>query len=142
MRMDSTAASTDGNPVMRMTARSGSCRLARPSNFMPSKPGMRTSDTTRWNRSDLTRTRYFGKISSKFRKIYDIVNKSQSAGIARVREGITAGEVDFICRQAIKISGYGDFFIHGTGHGVGLDIHEPPRRGTRYPARWTRRSWN
>ncbi len=79
--------------------------------------------------SDLTRTTFFGKISSKFAKIYDIVRRSQAAGMAAIRDGVTAGEIDYICRSLIKDEGYEDFFTHGTGHGVGIDIHEPPRLG-------------
>lgn len=80
-------------------------------------------------RSDLTRTSFFGKITFKFRKIYSIVKRSQQAGIAAVRAGVSAGKVDFNCRETIRKQGYGDYFIHGTGHGVGLEIHEPPRLG-------------
>ncbi|OGR85409.1 MAG: hypothetical protein A2901_09265 [Elusimicrobia bacterium RIFCSPLOWO2_01_FULL_54_10] len=80
-------------------------------------------------KSDLTRTAGFGKMSPKYQKIYRIVQESQSAGIAAVRDGVTAGKVDFVCREYIRKAGYGDYFVHGTGHGVGLDIHEPPRLG-------------
>lgn len=80
-------------------------------------------------RSDLTRTAYFGSITPRFKKVYDIVKKSQAEGIAAVKEGVTAGEIDFICREVIRKEGFGDYFIHGTGHGVGIDIHEPPRLG-------------
>ncbi len=80
-------------------------------------------------RSDLTRTFFYGKITPRFRKIYDIVKRAQSEGVAAVRAGVTAGEIDAICREYIKKAGYGDYFIHGTGHGVGIDIHEPPRLG-------------
>lgn len=80
-------------------------------------------------KSDLTRTAFFGKISSKFKKVYGIVQEAQSAGIAAVKDGVSAGRVDFICREHIRKAGYGGFFVHGTGHGVGLDIHEPPRLG-------------
>ena len=80
-------------------------------------------------KSDLTRTGVFGKISSRFRKIFGLVSQAQKLGISTVREGVTAGEVDNACRQFIAKAGYGDYFIHGTGHGVGLEIHEPPRLG-------------
>jgi Xaa-Pro aminopeptidase len=80
-------------------------------------------------KSDLTRTTYFGKITPKFRKIYEIVHRSQQEGVHAVRAGVTAGEVDFVCREVIRKAGYGAYFIHGTGHGVGIDIHEPPRLG-------------
>ncbi len=80
-------------------------------------------------KSDLTRTGFFGKMNRKFSKIYGVVKKSQEEGIAAVRDGVTAGQVDFVCRKVISKSGYGEYFNHGTGHGVGLDIHEPPRLG-------------
>ena len=72
----------------------------------------------------------FGKTQSfsdtKRQKIYDIVLKSQEAGIKKARAGIKACEVDKACRDVIDKSGYGKYFIHSTGHGVGLDIHELP----------------
>lgn len=80
-------------------------------------------------RSDLTRTSFFGKISPQFSKIYGIVENAQREGIAAVRSGVSAGKIDLVCRKIIEKAGYGDFFVHGTGHGVGLDIHEPPRLG-------------
>lgn len=80
-------------------------------------------------RSDLTRTSFYGNISPRFQKIFDIVQKAHDEGVAQVREGVTAGFIDSICRDYIKKAGYGDYFIHGTGHGVGIDIHEPPRLG-------------
>lgn len=79
--------------------------------------------------SDLTRTWGFDKMTRKFRQVYDIVLAAQKAGIAAVKDGITAGEVDAVCRDYITKAGFGDFFIHSTGHGVGIDIHEPPRLG-------------
>lgn len=83
--------------------------------------------------SDLTRTAYFGKITPKFNKIYNIVKKAQQAGIDAVQAGVTAGKIDAICREVISKEGYGDYFTHGTGHGVGIDIHEPPRLGMQSP---------
>ncbi len=80
-------------------------------------------------KSDLTRTGFFGKISPRFKKIYNIVKEAQAAGIAAVRDGVAAGKVDFVCRETIRKAGFGKFYVHGTGHGVGLDIHEPPRLG-------------
>ncbi len=80
-------------------------------------------------RSDLTRASFFGKITRKYQQIFSIVDTAQKEGVAAVREGVSAGKIDWICREVIRKSGYGDFFVHGTGHGVGLDIHEPPRLG-------------
>ena len=53
--------------------------------------------------------------------------KSQKAGLAAVRGGVKAVAVDKACRDVISDAGYGQYFIHGTGHGVGLEIHEFPR---------------
>jgi Xaa-Pro aminopeptidase/Xaa-Pro dipeptidase len=77
-------------------------------------------------RSDLTRTFFFGKITPQFQKIYDIVKQAQQEGIAAVKEGVTAGNIDRICREVIGKAGYARYFVHGTGHGVGIDIHELP----------------
>lgn len=63
---------------------------------------------------------------SKMQKIYNVVLKSQLAGINAVKPGIKASEVDRACREVIENEGFGEFFIHSTGHGVGLDIHELP----------------
>jgi Xaa-Pro aminopeptidase len=86
--------------------------------------------------SDRTRTAQFDenlnfskaqKFSDlKRQKIYDIVLKSQEAGIKKAKAGIKACEVDRACRDVIEASGYGKYFIHSTGHGVGLDVHELP----------------
>ncbi len=86
--------------------------------------------------SDRTRTAEFDqnlnfsktqKFNNKKRQeIYDIVLKSQEAGIKKARAGVKACEVDKACRDVIDAAGYGDYFIHSTGHGVGLDIHELP----------------
>jgi Xaa-Pro aminopeptidase len=91
--------------------------------------------------SDRTRTVEFDqninfsktqKFSDKKRqKIYDTVLKAQEAGIKKVRTGIKACEVDLACREVISKAGFAEFFIHSTGHGVGLDIHELPVIGAR-----------
>ena len=80
-------------------------------------------------RSDLTRTFPLGKMPPGYSKVYKLVEKSQREGIRSLRPGITAGAVDAICRRVIAKGGYGDKFIHSTGHGVGIDIHEHPRIG-------------
>ncbi|MBI4056869.1 MAG: aminopeptidase P family protein [Elusimicrobia bacterium] len=81
-------------------------------------------------RSDMTRTVFTGKKPDPlFQKIYGIVERSQKEGIRRVSAGKTGGEIDQVCRDIIVQEGYGDKFIHSTGHGVGVDIHEAPRVG-------------
>ncbi len=77
--------------------------------------------------SDMTRTVAVGRLSAKERVWYQAVLESQLAGIAAVRAGVTAGEVDKAARKVLKKSGLGKYFTHSTGHGVGLEIHEPPR---------------
>lgn len=77
--------------------------------------------------SDITRTVCVGKASEKQRRIYDIVLKAQLRGIASIRPGISGKAVDEVARRSIMDAGYGKYFGHGLGHGVGLVIHELPR---------------
>jgi Xaa-Pro aminopeptidase len=58
--------------------------------------------------------------------VYDVVLAAQVAGVAAVRPGLTTRELDAVCRTVITDAGYGEWFVHGTGHGVGLLIHEDP----------------
>ncbi len=76
--------------------------------------------------SDMTRTVCFGKLDGKRRRIYDTVLKAHKLGMEAVRDGVTCGEVDKACRSYIEGAGYGEYFGHSTGHGVGMDIHETP----------------
>ncbi|HHY36663.1 MAG TPA: aminopeptidase P family protein [Firmicutes bacterium] len=76
--------------------------------------------------SDFTRTVVLGKPTPEQVKVYRIVQEAQAAAIAAVAPGRTAGEVDAAARKIIVDHGYGDYFGHGTGHGVGLCIHEEP----------------
>ena len=85
--------------------------------------------TYRLYRSDMTRTVFLGRAGGEFLKIYRIVERAQKAGLSRVCAGVAAGDVDRASRSVIEGAGYGPQFIHSTGHGVGLDIHEPPRVG-------------
>jgi len=78
-------------------------------------------------RSDITRTLIVGQPSDKQKKIFEIVLKAQEIAFQKIRSGISGRDVDAVCREFIKKSGYGDNFIHGLGHGVGLDVHDPPR---------------
>ena len=77
--------------------------------------------------ADTTRVFSLGKPSRKGREIYETVLRAQMAAVGAVRPGSTGGEVDEAARSVIRAAGYGKFFGHGTGHGVGLDIHEGPR---------------
>ncbi|MEZ5244726.1 MAG: Xaa-Pro peptidase family protein [Acidimicrobiales bacterium] len=77
-------------------------------------------------RSDMTRTFVVGTPDETAIAIHDLVTRAQAAGVAAVRPGIEVGEIDRVCRSLITEEGYGPEFGHGTGHGVGLDIHELP----------------
>jgi len=78
-------------------------------------------------KSDLTRVVTTGNVGSKFRQIHGIVLKAQQQAISAIRPGATAESVDSAARRVIDEAGFGPFFTHGLGHGVGLDIHESPR---------------
>jgi Xaa-Pro aminopeptidase len=78
--------------------------------------------------SDMTRTWFVGKkVPSHFKKIYSIVEESQRLGLKATKAGVKTKQVDKFCRDYIAKQGYGKYFIHGTGHGLGLEIHESPR---------------
>jgi len=76
--------------------------------------------------SDETVTLAVGEISSDLRRIYDIVLAAHDAAIDQLRPGMGLRELDAVARELIAAEGYGDYFGHGLGHGVGLEIHEYP----------------
>ena len=76
--------------------------------------------------SDATRTFGLGAISKEKRTVYEIVKESQKAGLKAVRPQKTCASVDDTCRKIIEEHNYGPHFIHSTGHGIGLDVHESP----------------
>jgi Xaa-Pro aminopeptidase len=78
--------------------------------------------------SDMSRTIWLdGEVDSELARMHAAVLESQEAGIEAIRPGITGGEVDEVCRAVLRTHGYEDLFVHSTGHGVGLEIHEGPR---------------
>ncbi len=76
--------------------------------------------------SDMTRTVCAGEPSPELQKMVDVVAASQRAGVAAVKAGASAAAIDKVCRDVIAEAGWADAFMHSTGHGVGLDIHEAP----------------
>ncbi|WP_435067146.1 aminopeptidase P family protein [Haloplanus sp. C73] len=77
--------------------------------------------------SDQTRTVVFdGDPDPEFEAVHDVVRAAQAAGVAAVEPGATTDAVDRAAREVIEGAGYGDRFVHRTGHGVGLDVHEAP----------------
>ncbi|HEY7233388.1 MAG TPA: Xaa-Pro peptidase family protein [Gemmatimonadaceae bacterium] len=76
--------------------------------------------------SDITRTRWFGDAPPvRFREVYNLVHEAQDAAMARVRPGVPAQEIDRAARAVITKGGYGQYFTHRLGHGMGMDGHEP-----------------
>jgi Xaa-Pro aminopeptidase len=76
--------------------------------------------------ADLTRTVFIGQATRKQREIYEIVSNAQEAAIKAVKPRVKAEEVDVAARKTIEKAGYGDYFTHRTGHGLGLEVHEEP----------------
>lgn len=76
--------------------------------------------------SDMTRTVALGHVTDEMAKVYHTVLEAQTAGIAAARSGITGKEADAAARDVIEKAGYGEYFGHSFGHGVGVEIHESP----------------
>ncbi len=77
--------------------------------------------------SDMTRTVHLGKASRRARDVYDSVLEAQEAAVAAIAPGVPCAAVDEAARSVLKRAGWGKWFSHSTGHGVGLEIHEGPR---------------
>ncbi|MER0448959.1 aminopeptidase P family protein [Streptomyces sp. Edi4] len=76
--------------------------------------------------SDTTRTVHVGEPSAEEQRVHDVVREAQEAGFAAVRPGATCQDVDRAARAVITEAGFGEYFIHRTGHGIGVTTHEPP----------------
>ncbi|MFD0317980.1 aminopeptidase P family protein [Streptomyces flavalbus] len=76
--------------------------------------------------SDTSRTVHVGEPSDEERRVHDLVREAQEAGFRAVRPGVACQEVDRAARAVISDAGYGEYFIHRTGHGIGVTTHEPP----------------
>jgi Xaa-Pro aminopeptidase len=79
--------------------------------------------------SDMTRTVAIGSATDEMKNVYDTVLRAQLAGIRAAKAGIPGRELDAAARKVIEAEGFGDYFGHGFGHCLGLDIHEPPYAG-------------
>jgi len=76
---------------------------------------------------DLTRTLFIGHVSAELKKIYEVVKEALETGLDRISSGVYAKDIDAIVRKVIDKYGYGKYFMHSTGHGIGIEVHEPPR---------------
>ena len=81
--------------------------------------------------SDMTRTVALGYVTDEMRTVYETVAKAQLAGIAVTKAGVPGQEIDAAARKVIEDAGYGDYFGHGYGHSLGLEIHESPSPNAR-----------
>ncbi len=81
--------------------------------------------------SDITRTVILGKATEKQKKIYNVVLKAQTAACKAVKAGLACSRLDGVARDIIMEAGYGDYFGHGLGHGIGLIVHDGPRLNSR-----------
>lgn len=80
---------------------------------------------------DMTRTVAAGHVTDEMRQVYDLVLEAQLAGLEAIRAGVKCFDVDKKVRDIITEAGYGEYYIHGTGHGVGTEVHEKPYLNTR-----------
>jgi len=81
--------------------------------------------------ADLTRTLIVGEPSAKQLEVYETVKRAQAEAMNAIHAGAEAKDVDKVARECISEAGYGENFVHSLGHGVGLDVHEPPSLGPR-----------
>ena len=78
---------------------------------------------------DMTRTVAIGFATDEMKQVYDTVLKAQLAGLKAIKAGVRCADVDRASRSVIEEAGYGEYFVHTTGHGVGREVHEAPRLG-------------
>lgn len=76
--------------------------------------------------SDITRTYSIGEVNFKLKEIYDVVKEAQQLGVSMIKPGINTKEIDRVVREYIKSAGFGEYFVHGLGHGIGVEGHEKP----------------
>lgn len=81
--------------------------------------------------ADLTRTIFWGKMPKLFQDIYSIIKKAQDLAIQQIKDGVKASKIDQAARQYIESKGLGKYFLHGIGHGIGLEVHEWPNLNTK-----------
>jgi Xaa-Pro aminopeptidase len=76
--------------------------------------------------SDMTRVGTIGRVDPEFEKVWAVVNAANEAAVAAARPGVPASAIDKAARDVITAAGYGEYFLHRLGHGLGIDVHEPP----------------
>lgn len=76
--------------------------------------------------SDMTRVGTFGPAPEHFHEVHGVLERAVQAAVAKAKPGVLAKDVDRAAREIIEAAGYGEYFLHRTGHGIGVDLHEPP----------------
>jgi Xaa-Pro aminopeptidase len=77
----------------------------------------------------MTRTLVAGKPLEKQKRLYEIVKTAQQSAVQAIKPKVKAKDIDATARKVIEEAGYGEYFVHSLGHGVGLEVHEPPTLG-------------
>ncbi|MCL2024238.1 MAG: Xaa-Pro peptidase family protein [Coriobacteriia bacterium] len=116
-------------PVIVAAGMNGSMAHAMPSDYAIQEGDLVTMDfgaVVDGYHSDMTRTVCVGRASDRQREVYLTVLAAQEAALKRLKAGVACADIDSAARAVIEAAGYGEFFGHGTGHGVGLAIHERP----------------
>ena len=85
---------------------------------------MTTGAVNRGYPADITRTLFLGEPSPELARVFEIVSEANRAAIAAVKPGVPMQEIDRTARRVIAAAGYGERFVHRTGHGLGLEVHE------------------
>lgn len=127
-------AENDSFEPIVVSGRRGSLPHGRPSSKKISRGELVTLDLGCFYRgycSDLTRTVSVGKPSQEAKKVYRVVHEAQQRAIQAAAAGMPAKKLDAVAREYIRSMGYGKYFGHGLGHGIGLQIHEYPRISSR-----------
>lgn len=117
------------SPLIVASGTNSSLPHAEPTDRKVRKSDFVTVDLTLRHKAyiaDATRTFAIGKVNAEMKKVHDVVREAQEAGLDAARSGAICGDVDRACRSFIDKHGYGKYFIHSTGHGIGLEVHEPP----------------
>ncbi|MCK5945778.1 MAG: aminopeptidase P family protein [Mycoplasmataceae bacterium] len=123
-------ASTDSFDAIVVSGERGSLPHGKPSEKLLKDGELLTIDFGALYRgycSDITRTFHVGTVTDKKTlEIEEVLRAAQKLGVAAVKPGVTTGQIDKVCRDYITEKGFGKYFVHSTGHGLGIDVHELP----------------
>jgi Xaa-Pro aminopeptidase len=113
-------------PVTINAGRTGACLIDAPRGALGHWLKLDSGGRIAGYCSDITRTVAIGEPPEELARVHEVVREAQGAGVAAVRPGASCEDVDRAARAVIEAAGYGERFIHRTGHGIGLEVHETP----------------